>query len=429
MKLEEAVKYASDLLLSLPKKSKVRIIGHVDADGIAAASIVAMALARAGYRFHISIERTKPDLIKELEKEENELIIFTDIGSSYLKEMEKLKCNVIVLEHHINGNEVPSNVMHINARLYGLDGSREACGASIAYAFAMALDEENVDLSQLAVAGIIGDKQSFSGYNKKIVEDGIGKGFIEEREDYILIGRSLKEMLENSLEPYFTNFYNAAPFLEGLGIEAHSKFEELGDEKRKKLLSALTLKLIEQGCDEIEWKKTFYYGKNYGNLHDVSSKLNACARLNEASLGISLCLMDIKAMDKAELVQEKYRDEIRKEMRQLEKKEPYERKNFIYFYVDKPPLAGVLAGLALKYLPQFKKQKPVFALAYNELIDISARAEEKMVEDGVNLGKAIKRAAESVGGIGGGHPIAAGGKVPKEKEEEFLDALDKELEK
>ncbi|HDN96258.1 MAG: hypothetical protein DRN29_03800 [Thermoplasmata archaeon] len=429
MKLEEAAKYASDLLLSLPKKTKVRIIGHVDADGIAAASIVAMALARAGYRFHISIKKTDPDLINEIEKEENDLIIFVDIGSGYLNEMEKLKCNVIVLDHHIDSKDIPSNVMYVNARLYGLDGSREACGASVAYAFAMAVDEENIDLSQLAVTGIIGDKQDFAGYNKKIVEAGIGAGFIEEREEYLFVGRSLKESLENSLEPYFTGFHNAASFLEEIGIEPHMKFEELDEKKRKKLLSALTVKLIEQGCDEIEWKKTVYYGKNYGNLFDISSKLNACARLNEAGIGISLCLMDKTAMDKAELIQEKYRDEIRKEMKQLEKKEPYEKNNFIYFYVDKPALAGVLAGLALKYLPQFKKGKPVFALAYNELIDISARADEKMVENGVNLGLAIKKAAEKVGGIGGGHPIAAGGKVPKEKENDFLDALDKELEK
>lgn len=430
MRLEEAAKYAADLLHSLPKKSKVRVIGHVDADGIASASIVAISLVRAGYRFHISIEKTRMDLIKDIEKEENDLIIFTDIGSGYLKEMKNLGCNVIVLDHHIaNEEDIPSNVMYVNARLYGLDGSREACGASVAYAFAMALDEENVDLSQLAIAGMIGDKQEIAGYNKEIVEQGMGEGYVEEREEYILIGRSLKEMLENSLEPYFTDFFNAAPFLEKLGIEPQTRFEELDEEKRKKLLSALTLKLIEQGCSDVEWKKTFYYGKNYGNLHDLASKLNACARLNEAGLGISLCLMDVQAMDKAEIVQEKYREEIRKEMKELERKEPYERKNFIYFYVDKAPLAGVLAGLALKYLPKFNAGKPVFALSYNEMIDISARADEKMVKEGLNLGEAIKKAAESVGGIGGGHPIAAGGKIPKEKEEEFLELLDKELEK
>lgn len=430
MNLEDAAKYATDLLLTLPKKTKVRIIGHVDADGIASASIIAIALMRAGYRFHLSIKKTEPNLIKEIENEENDLIIFVDIGSSYLEEMKKLRTNVIVLEHHISKNEIPSNVMYVNPRLYGLDGSKEACASSVAYAFAISLDEENVDLSQLAIVGIIGDKQDFIGYNKKVVEDGLGEGFIEEREEYIFIGKSLKDALENSIEPYFTGFYKKATlFLDELGIEPQRKFEELEEDKRKKLLSALTIKLIEQGVDKIEWKKRFYYGKYYGNLDDISSKLNACARLNEAGLGVSLCLGDKKAIDKAVIVQEKYRDEIRKELRELEKKEPYERKNFIYFYTDKAPLGGILAGLALEYIPQFKKNKPVLSLAYNEFIDISARANDEMVEKGINLGNALKKAAESVGGVGGGHPVAAGAKIRKEKENEFLDVLDKELEK
>jgi len=45
------------------------------------------------------------------------------------------------------------------------------------------------------------------------------------------------------------------------------------------------------------------------------------------------------------------------------------------------------------------------------------------------LGNALKNAAEKVGGIGGGHPVAAGAKINKNKEEEFLEEVDKELEK
>lgn len=427
MKLEEAVKYASDLLLSLPRKKKIRVIGHVDADGIASASIVAISLARAGYRFHISIKKTEPDLIKEIEKEENDLIVFVDIGSSYLKEMEKLKSNIIVLDHHLSEEEIPNNVIYVNARMYGIDGSREACGASISYAFALSIDPENKDLCQLAVPGIIGDKQSFEGLNKKVIEDGIGEGFIEEREDYILSGEYVGNFIENSIEPYFACIDSATLFLEEIGIAPQKKFEEMNDNEKKKILSFLTLKLIEQGVDEIEWKRIFYYGEKYGNLFDMASKLNACARFNEAGTGIGLCFRDEKAFERAKLIQESYRDEIRKEMRELEKKEPNERNNFIYFYVDKPSLSGILAGLALKYLPNYRKGKPVFALSTNKYVDISARADEKMVEEGINLGKAIKNVTERIGGIGGGHPIAAGGKIEKEMEKKFLDEIDEEL--
>ena len=427
MKLEEGVKYAADLLLSLPKKSLIRVIGHVDADGISSASIIAIALERAGYRYHISIKPTIPNLIKEIKKEENELIIFADIGSGYLKEMEKLKSNVIILDHHLSYDEVPSNVMYVNVRLYGIDGSREACGATVAYFFARALDENNVDLSQLAIVGAIGDKQEMRGYNKKVLDEGIANGFIEMKDEYIFEGKTLKDALENSIEPYFTNFISANSFIENLGFEPQKRFEELDDGERKKLLSALTLKLLEQGCSEIEWKKRMIYGSYYGNLHEMASKLNASARLNEYGIGIAACMGDKKAKERIFILQEKYRDEIRKEMREMEKKEPYEMNKFIYFYNDKKTLGGVLAGLSLKYLPKFQKGKPVVAIAYNENIDISARATQEMVESGINLGEAMKKAAEKAGGRGGGHPIAAGATVPKDREEDFLKALDEFL--
>lgn len=427
MKLEEAVKYATDLLLSLPKKTKVRIISHIDADGISSASILAIALERAGYRYHISIKTTKSDLIDDIKKEENDLIIFSDIGSGYLKEMEKLNCNIIVLEHHLSYDEAPSNVMYVNARLYGIDGSKEASGSTVSYFFAKAIDENNVDLSQLSLIGAIGDKQSFEGYNKKVLEEAIAEGYVEIRDEYIFEGKTIKDALENSLEPYFTNFYNATPFIEEIGLLPQKKFEELDEKERKKLLSALTIKLIEQGYNDIEWKKKVIYGRYYGNLYDMASKLNASARMNESSIGIAACLGDKKARERIFILQERYRDEIRKEMRIMEKKKPYEMEKFIYFYTEKRPLVGVLAGLALNYLPDFNKGKPVLAISYDNDIDISARANNEMVKNGINLGEAMKKAAEKAGGKGGGHPIAAGATIPKENEAIFLKALDEYL--
>ncbi|MEM2508638.1 MAG: DHH family phosphoesterase [Candidatus Thermoplasmatota archaeon] len=126
MKLEEEVKYAGDVIHRLKKDSIVRIVGHVDADGIASACIVAISLARLGYKFHISIKKTSPNLIDEISKVDNALTIFVDIGTSYLKEMKKIKGEVIVLDHHIIENEYTGDIIYINPRKYGIDASREA---------------------------------------------------------------------------------------------------------------------------------------------------------------------------------------------------------------------------------------------------------------------------------------------------------------
>jgi RecJ-like exonuclease len=42
----------------------------------------------------------------------------------------------------------------------------------------------------------------------------------------------------------------------------------------------------------------------------------------------------------------------------------------------------------------------------------------------MDLSVAIRSAAEKVGGVGGGHNIAAGATIPEKRKEEFLDALD-----
>ncbi|MBC7081535.1 MAG: DHH family phosphoesterase [Thermoplasmatales archaeon] len=428
MNLEEEVKYAGDMVHRLKKDNIVRIIGHVDADGISSASIVAISLARLGYKFHISIKRTSPNLIDEISKGENALTIFVDIGTSYLKEMNKIKGDVIVLDHHLIENDETrdiEDIIYINPRKYGIDASKEGSASCIAYEFAKAIDKNNIDLSQLAVVGMIGDKQKFTGLNKKIVEEGIGNGFISEKEQYLLRGGCIKEMIDNSIDPYFV--FNSTHFLNSISIKPESKLNDLNEEERKRFFSALTLKMIEQNVEEIEWKRIQYYGKEYGNLHDMASKLDACARLNEAGVGIALCFRDKNAQDKAKMIQEKYRDEIRKELKEIEKKEVNEMKNFLYIYVNHAPLAGVIAGLSLKYIPKFKKGKPVVAIAVNDDASISARGNDRMVENGINLGKAFKIAAEKVGGIGGGHQIAAGAKIKKERLKEFLEELDKEL--
>ncbi len=426
MNLEEKVRYAGDIIHRLKKDSIVRIVGHVDADGISSACIVAISLARLGYKFHISIKKTSPNLIDEVSKGENALTIFTDIGTGYLKEMNKIKGDVIVLDHHLMENEETGNILYINPREDGIDASKEGSASCIAYEFAKAIDRNNVDLSQLAIVGMIGDKQKFTGFNKKIVEEGIGNGFISEKEKYLIKGECIKDMIDNSIDPYF--MFNSIYFLDSISIKPESNLNDLNEEERRKLFSALTIKLMEQNVDEIEWKRIHYYGKDYGDLHDMASKLDACARLNEAGVGIALCLRDKNAYEKARMIQEKYRDEIRKELKEIEKKEFNEMKNFLYIYVNHPPLAGVIAGLSLKYFPKFKKGKPVVAIAMDGGASISARGDEKMVENGINLGKAIRIAAEKAGGIGGGHPIAGGAKIKKEKFEEFLEELDKELE-
>ncbi len=72
------------------------------------------------------------------------------------------------------------------------------------------------------------------------------------------------------------------------------------------------------------------------------------------------------------------------------------------------------------------KSKPIFGLAERKdenVYKVSGRAHEKIVKKGINLSKAIRDACDLSGldVLGGGHPPAAGTKIPLDKVDIFLD--------
>jgi single-stranded-DNA-specific exonuclease len=47
--------------------------------------------------------------------------------------------------------------------------------------------------------------------------------------------------------------------------------------------------------------------------------------------------------------------------------------------------------------------------------------------EGVNVGRALAKVAESVGGSGGGHDVSAAAWIPRERADEFIAKLDQAL--
>ena len=72
--------------------------------------------------------------------------------------------------------------------------------------------------------------------------------------------------------------------------------------------------------------------------------------------------------------------------------------------------------------------KPTIGLnRANDPVNLSSRGMWGQLERGIDLAAAMREACASVGGTGGGHKIAAGGSVPSDKVDEFLDNLDEIL--
>ena len=417
----------------------IRLISHNDADGISAAAVIANALAEENVQFHATlIPRLKEDIVNQLRSEKNELFIFSDMGSPFIKEFNTYKHDVIVADHHqVNDTEAESNVVHINPHLFGIDGSRDLCGAGSAYLTVRELDKKH--LAYFALVGAFGDMQGqegFTGVNRMILQDAVESGTVEIHEGLKIVSKA-SEPIFKSLAYTFSpplpgisgDLEGAQEFLERMNLSYGIKFTDLEDEEKDLLREAL----VEVNPD--------IFGDCYTipkeipllrDLEEYSYILDACGKNKKQGLGLSIALGEREqALDAALRLQRQYRDQIVKGLEWI-KREGAEQLNTIqYLYSEDKVLKSVMGtiasiGLSVQLLDN---SKPVIGLSrLHKDIKISGRTTRDMVARGVNLGKALMDSSNNFNGTGGGHDIAAGAMIPYEAKDNFLHLVDEMVE-
>ncbi len=433
----QACESAAALLRSIPQSSRIRVVSHYDADGIAAAGVLCTAVYRAGYGFQATLMRnpfTKG--FDRLRSEHNALILFADMGSGQIDTIESLGSKAIILDHHQYVTaQTSQNIKQINANLYGIDGNYEASGATLSYLFATALDAANVDLAPIALAGATGDKQFIGGVrglNKTILEGAVQKGLLIEQTSIKLYGDTIADALFFSIDPYYPglsgNRTAIQVMLEKLKIQESARIQEIPAESMMRIQSYLLFLLIKAGCQQnivdITIRKRYVAPQGW-ELERFADLLDACGKNGYRSLGLSLCLGDGTVWNDALVVEKDYKQKILDGLQRLEYGVAQEMEGLRYFYSDNSSLGGVVAGIAMNYV--FDEKKPLFSLVRKETDDevhVSCRGNQQLVAQGLDLGSAMKSAAEGLGGFGGGHKIAAGATIAFEKEKEFLEKVD-----
>src|SRR5574340_245458 len=188
----------------------VKIVTHIDTDGITGGAIASEALARAGVEHEVAFAKHLDDAaLTAIKREGRPLVWFVDLGAGMLHAMHGL--DAVVTDHHVpTEREVPKalrgdllrfaesldRVLMLNPNLEG-NGSDVASGAGCAYAVAKALDPKNTDLAAVAVVGAIGDMQEqefrrLDGYNRTILADGEAAGVVTAEMDLRLFGRETR---------------------------------------------------------------------------------------------------------------------------------------------------------------------------------------------------------------------------------------------
>ena len=423
----------------IEKDSVIRIISHNDADGISSAAVIANALAEENVQFHTScIPRLKEDIVNQLRHEKYDLFIFSDMGSAFVNEFNTYKHDVIIADHHqVNDTESESNVVHINPHLFGIDGSKDLCGAGSSYLAVRELGKKH--LAYFALIGAFGDMQGqggFTGVNKLILDDALESGVLEIHEDLKIVSKA-SEPIFKSLAYTFSpplpgisgDLEGAQAFLEKRNLSYGIKFTDLEDEEKDLLKDAL------MNINPDIFGDCYTVPKEVPLLRDLeeySYILDACGKNKKQGLGLSIALGEKdKALDAALRLQRQYRDQIVKGLEWIKREGAVQLSDIQYLYSEDKVLKSVMGtiasiGLSVELLDN---SKPVIGMSrlHND-IKISGRTTREMVSKGVDLGSALRDSSNNFGGQGGGHDIAAGAMIPFESKDNFLHLVNEMVE-
>jgi RecJ-like exonuclease len=434
-------------LVKAHKNDTVHLVSHLDADGISSAGIISKTLDREGIDHEISIVR-----LNQLKETVNdaELTIFTDLGSGQLPFLKKLlKKEYIVIDHHIPQGECSH---HINPHLFGIDGGKEVSGAGLSYLFSRKLG--NTDLVDLAVVGAVGDMQNYwgklEGLNRIILQEGVKNERIAIETNLLLYGRETRPVykaLQYFSDPFVPGITgdesSAIALLQRLGIplkedDQWRTLSRLSFEERQKLATAIIAKAASSIPPElVNFLPTLIIGETYTLLNEkegtplrdaseYSTCLNAAGRNDEAVIGLEIAkgnrgvyydiLMGILRKHRMRIAQS------------IEKVEEIVQREYIQCF-EAPiseNIVGTIAGMLLG--TEADPYKPLVGITSSEdSLKISMRCSKILVLKGINMAEAIMRAAEHVGGEGGGHAPACGAYIPKKSLNEFLDIFEEEI--
>ncbi len=449
-------KRAGELAEIVHNSKEIHIVTHIDADGIAAGAIALQTLKRLGKKHSIEfIKQLDEQVMNRLKNENHNLVWFTDLGSSISDNSQSI--NKIITDHHVCSDDVDFSY-HLNPHLFNLDGADQISGAGVTYLVSKSINKKNKDLSFLAIIGACGDLQDrknckLIGKNQEILKDGKDAGVIQSKIDIRFFGRETRpvyKMLQYSNDPILPGLTGresaCISFLQDLGITMKDgdnwrKWVDLSKDERKIIISNIAQLLLAKGFGHKLTKRII--GEVYVlnnevegiELHDVkefATLLNSTARYGKPDVGINVCLGDRnKWLGEARNLLRGHRQNLVEGL-QFAKEEGIKKREFLqYFHAGsgiRDTIVGIVANMLLNS-EEITSDLPMlgFADTENGDVKVSARGTQQLVERGLDLSKALKKVAAELNGVGGGHNIAAGATIPKGKEEEFIDILEKEI--
>ncbi len=433
----------------------VVVATHFDADGISAGSIMLQALDRLGTVTHLRvIDRIDEKILEGIERIQSSLVIFTDIGSGYIDAVSKILRNrdIVIADHHQPQGD-PARIHHFNTHAMGFNGSEEISGAGTAYLLARALDSRNTDLSAMAIVGAVGDQQdkapkrTFRGLNLEILKDAIDSRMIEVKQDLVFFGRQTRPVhkaIASTTDPFLPGLSSeedrCLALLDSAGVptKVDDRWRTISDlslEEKQRIVEKIIAHMASlnlKGEIVMELVGSVYTllkedpRTPLRDAREFATLLNACGRMNRASLGIAIGVGDRgESYGKAQEVYAEYKASLSKYMNWVATAPNARRtgKHVVAINgsgVIDESMTGAVSSLVSSSNLFGDKVTIVTTQTSSDEAKVSARATEQLVERGVNLGQILQTLAVQYGGIGGGHAIAAGATIPRNRLDAFL---------
>ena len=467
----QAVEIASGKLKdTLFSVNSFLVVTHVDADGIAAAGIFAKMLEEHRKFFLIrSILSLDTSFLEEIKTLPYDAIAFLDLGSAMIPEIEEILPDkpVFVLDHHASRGS-PKHVVEVNPYRSGFDGDKWISGAAVTYLTIRSLISNPYRLAPLAIVGALGDLQDrpinkLQGMNRKIAKEAALKGYLKICEGIVVFGwarRPVEKAVACMFSPYVPGISGdeaaASNLLIRIGIRLVDdsgrprRPADLSPVEQQVLARALAEKIASMSGQPVD--ESAFFGENYViteenpqdptyDAREFSSLLNACGKGGRSDIGIAIALGDRgRSLEEAYRLMEQHRQRIASAL-SLITNQGLSRQISPHLYVidagnliDERLISSVVSILATSGL--YPKDSIVVGLAeykYRDqvLVKVSARyvsAPGKMVQPKLHLGRLLGEIAEAVGGVGGGHGVAAGASFDSGHKQKFIELVRQRIE-
>ncbi|MCX8158913.1 MAG: DHH family phosphoesterase [Candidatus Pacearchaeota archaeon] len=430
----EKIKQTISEIDNLSKTKPIKIISHFDTDGITSAAIFSRCFQRWHKKFSLKIVKNLDEqLVKSLP--DNEILIFLDLASSSFPYLKKKNTEIFIFDHHeIPDKNIPQNIRIINPLLYNYE---QISSSAICYLFAKSLSTENRDLATLALIGLVGDmlEKTISKTFDEIIKDAdaiIKKGLL-----LYPSTRPIDKALEYSSSLYIPGITGNRESILSILREAnipkidnnYKSLSELTEQEMSNLITAIILK-SHSHKDISDFIGNLYLIKIFNKLEDArefSALINACSRMDNPEIALGFCLGNSNCIKEAEKKYIEYKQQLASALKFIEESEKITGSNYTIINAKnniKDTIIGTVASI-ISNSPLYPSGSIIIALAYNEdKIKASARIVGK---EGKNVREILSKAIVKIGGEVGGHPNAAGCLIPKDKESQFLQQLQKIL--